>query len=93
MRRWHRVAMELEHSSVVAQSTLSLLCLACVPGPIYYPAEQKIQETNPSGKLKRFMVTVFSSLQYKSSILMLETGQAEGVCDSDKTEFLVKYQA
>lgn len=35
----------------------------------------------------------FSSLQYKPSILMLGTGQAEGVCDSDKTEFLVKYQA
>lgn len=94
MRRWHRVAMELEHPSVVApQSSLSLPCLACEPGPIYYPAEQKIQETNPSGKLKRFMVTVFSSLQYKPSILMLGTGQAEGVCDSDKTEFLVKYQA
>lgn len=86
--------MELEHPSVVAQqSSFSLLCLACEPGPIYYPAEQKIQETNPSGMLKRFMFTGFSSLQYKPSILMLGTGQAEGFCDSDNTELLVKYQA
>lgn len=82
--------MELEHSSGMAQqSSLSSLCLACEPGPIYYPSEQTIQETNPSGKLKRFIFTGFSSTLYKPSIVVLGMGQTEGVHDSDKTEHLV----